>query len=243
MKKTTYYPQQIGDTLRTISPKTHASETYFQTTVKSTGKRQVIGQTRTHLIDMPIALNGFSTRPEDLVKLFIESYTKEGDTVLDLTCYQGLSGKICKELKRKWTGIDKNFYPTMLMVPTPEVKCLPIPKGLEKKESPIEGFGIFATEHFTEGTKIGVYEGEEMTLAEFKNKYGSDKRYCYTMKRVNKIIVSKHNRNFITFINDGVHNQEHPKVNVILKNRCLYALQNIEPGKELLLRYPSYYWK
>jgi site-specific DNA-methyltransferase (adenine-specific) len=115
MKKTTYYPQQIGDTLRTISPKSHASETYFQTSVKATGKRKVIGQTRTHLIDMPIALDGFSTRPEDLVKLFIQSYTKEGDSVLDLTCYQGLSGKICKELKRKWTGIDKNFLPSLLI--------------------------------------------------------------------------------------------------------------------------------
>jgi hypothetical protein len=243
MKKTSYYPQNIGSEERIIPAHSHSNETYFMSKVKPTEKKIIIGKVRNHFLDYPISLDGFSTRPHDIVKLFIESYTKEGDSVLDLTCYKGLSGMICKQLNRKWTGIDKHFYPTLLIVPPSSVQCLPLPKGLEKKESPIEGFGIFATQTFCKGEKIGEFEGDEMTLTEFKKKYASDKTYCYNMKRANKIIVAKHKRNFITFINDGKHNQEHPKVNVFMKQKFLYALQNIEPGEELLLEYPSYYWK
>ena len=59
---------------------------------------------------MNAVVDGFSTRPRELIELMIRSYTKEGDTVLDPTCYRGITGKICKEMKRKWIGIDKYFF-------------------------------------------------------------------------------------------------------------------------------------
>ena len=75
----------------------------------------MVGRYQTHLIQMPRKIRGFATRPDALVELFIKSYTDEGDTVLDPTCYQGLSGVIAKRLGRRWIGIDKNFFPKLLM--------------------------------------------------------------------------------------------------------------------------------
>jgi SET domain-containing protein len=80
-----------------------------------------------------------------------------------------------------------------------------------------------------------------MSAKEFRAKYGGDFQYCYRMGRANRVIVAKENRNFITYINDGVYGQAVPKVNVVLKKKCLYALRDIEAGEELLLDYGFYY--
>ena len=50
--------------------------------------------------------NTASTRCDDLVDFFIKTYTNEGDTILDLTCYDGLTGKRCDLLNREYIGID-----------------------------------------------------------------------------------------------------------------------------------------
>jgi DNA modification methylase len=61
---------------------------------------------------MPRDRDGFSTRPKALVELMINSYSKEGDTMLDLFCYKGLSYQ-CKG-DRKWIGVDKHFVPEIV---------------------------------------------------------------------------------------------------------------------------------
>ena len=116
-----------------------------------------------------------------------------------------------------------------------------LPRGLVLSGSPIHGIGVFATSAFTKGYCFGEFIGEEMSAKEFRAKYGGDFQYCYRMGRANKVIVAKENRNFITYINDGVHDQAVPKVNVVLKKKCLYALRDIEVGEELLLDYGFYY--
>ena len=67
------------------------------------------GKTRTHLLDMKRNIQGFSTRPDEMIDLFIKSYSQPGDTVLDIFCYKGISSNFCVD--RKWIGIDKYFYP------------------------------------------------------------------------------------------------------------------------------------
>tara|TARA_R100000654_G_scaffold28643_1_gene53268 strand:- start:538 stop:1248 length:711 start_codon:yes stop_codon:yes gene_type:complete len=47
-----------------------------------------------------------STRPDEMVDFFIKTYTNEGDTIFDLTCYDGLTGKRCEILNRKYIGVD-----------------------------------------------------------------------------------------------------------------------------------------
>jgi DNA modification methylase len=70
------------------------------------------GKTRTHFLDMKRNISGFSTRPDEMIDLFIKSYSKPGDTVLDMFCYKGVSSNFCSD--RKWIGIDKYFFPDIL---------------------------------------------------------------------------------------------------------------------------------
>ena len=54
------------------------------------------------------------------------------------------------------------------------------------KKSKIEGLGVFALDNIPKGTKIADYYGKEMTLKEFKERYGSYKEaslYTYSMRR------------------------------------------------------------
>lgn len=110
-KKNTYYRQQIGDEERDSS---WSSGSEYYGTVKPAKKTVMKGLTRTHYIEMHRSLDGFSTRPKEMVELMIKSYSAEGDTVLDLFCYKGLSGVVCKELNRNWIGFDKYHTPELL---------------------------------------------------------------------------------------------------------------------------------
>jgi site-specific DNA-methyltransferase (adenine-specific) len=109
-----YNPQRVGTEKRVI--KSSGKTRYvMEETLIDMEKQEVIGKYQTHLISMSRTLRGFATRPDEMIELFVKSYTNEGDVVLDPTCYMGLSGRICKALKRKWIGIDKYFYPEEIM--------------------------------------------------------------------------------------------------------------------------------
>ena len=110
-KKATYYRQQIGTEERRSTYMTNNS--YYGQTPK--GKSTIIkGKTRTHFLAMKRNIDGFATRPDEMVKLMIDSYSKEGDTILDLFCYNGISYKNAG--KRRWIGIDKYFFPPLFKV-------------------------------------------------------------------------------------------------------------------------------
>ena len=104
--KTTYYRQQIGDEERRSSWM-DVNEYYGKNVTQK--KTTLKGKTRSHFLQMKRDIKGFSTRPAEMVKLMIDSYTKEGDTVLDCFCYQGLSRTQCQG--RRWIGMDKHFLP------------------------------------------------------------------------------------------------------------------------------------
>lgn len=108
-KKNRYYAKRVGDKMGTEGGRyktSYVNESKIQETKK------VKGTYITHFLDMKREIRGFATRSDDMVKLFLEAYTKEGDVVLDPTCYKGLTGRICSQMGRKWIGIDKYFYPT-----------------------------------------------------------------------------------------------------------------------------------
>jgi DNA modification methylase len=64
------------------------------------------GRYPTTILDYKRAIKGDSTRPEELVDYFIKTYSNEGEKVLDLTCYNGLTGKRCVALGRRYLGVD-----------------------------------------------------------------------------------------------------------------------------------------
>lgn len=110
------------------------------------------------------------------------------------------------------------------------------------KKSKIEGLGVFAKEDIQKGTKIADYYGKEMTLKNFKSKYGEYKLNSlntYRMKRINKIIVAKQepfkSKNLTNYVNES------KKPNCILKKRALYTLNDVKKGEELTLKYPENY--
>jgi DNA modification methylase len=108
-KKNTYYRQQIGNEPRSSSWMT--TNEYYMKNV--TAKKTIIrGKTRTHLLEMKRDIQGFSTRPREMIDLFVQSYSKPGDTVLDMFCYKGASKESC--VGRRWIGIDKYFVPPVL---------------------------------------------------------------------------------------------------------------------------------
>ena len=110
-KKSVYYPQKIGNQPQKSTYMTK-SDYFGKDTKKSVSVNY--GKFRTHHITMKRDIQGYSTRPRELVELMINSYSKEGDTVLDLFCYKGLSYS-CKG-NRRWIGMDKHFIPHSIMM-------------------------------------------------------------------------------------------------------------------------------
>lgn len=108
-----YYPQRVGTEVRQVNRRGHTRYVHEET-LKPQEKQTVVGRYQTHLIQMKRTIRGFATRPDALIELFIKSYTKEGDTILDPTCYEGLTGVISQRLGRNWIGIDKHFSASML---------------------------------------------------------------------------------------------------------------------------------
>ena len=113
-KQNTYFPQRIGDKERTFLSRGITNYVDYEYLTPQEPK-VVKGFLQRHLIRMKSAVDGFATRPEALVELILNSYTKAGDTVLDPTCYRGLTGRVARRMGRRWIGIDKYFMPDMLM--------------------------------------------------------------------------------------------------------------------------------
>jgi len=115
-KKTTYYRQQIGDTPRASSYM--KVNDYYGKNIKQ--KKTILkGKTRTSFLDIKRDFNKFSTRPAEIVKLMIDSYSKKDETILDCFCYKGLSYLFKQD--RKWIGIDKYFFPDVLVNGPPKL--------------------------------------------------------------------------------------------------------------------------
>ena len=111
-QKTTYYRQQIGTEERESTWMT-PNDYYMKNVTKK--KTILKGKTRSHFLQMKRDTKGFSTRPAEKVKMMIDSYTKDGDTILDCFCYQGVSSTRCSG--RKWIGMDKYFVPDLILSP------------------------------------------------------------------------------------------------------------------------------
>ena len=108
-KRATYYPQRVGDEERTFVSD-GKTDYVNRATLTPQPVQTVKGFYQRHLITMKTVVDGYSTRPKELIELMIRSYSKEGDVVLDPTCYRGITGRICKAMNRKWIGIDKYFF-------------------------------------------------------------------------------------------------------------------------------------
>lgn len=111
--------------------------------------------------------------------------------------------------------------------------------------SPIQGQGLFAKQFIPARSKISYFDGVDMSYQDFKARYGNDPHpweFVYKRMPWQPVTVAKDCRNLITYVNDGVHGQLHPRVNCILKGGWLISNRTISPGEELLLAYHRSYW-
>lgn len=106
---------------------------------------------------------------------------------------------------------------------------------IEVRPSSIHGVGLFATQDIPANTRLADYHGEEMTLREFKERYGNDRRCTYLLRRANRIICGKGVDNVSHFCNESMN------PNVCCKLRGLYTMRDVMAGEELCLRYPANY--
>ena len=60
----------------------------------------------THLLEYKRRNHKYSTRPVELCEYMIKTYSNENDLVLDLSCSDGQSAIACKNLNRKYIGVD-----------------------------------------------------------------------------------------------------------------------------------------
>ena len=102
-------------------------------------------------------------------------------------------------------------------------------------KSPIAGMGVFATKDIPAGVKLADYEGEEMSLKDFKTQYGNDISHTYSLRRINRIISGKKYFNVSHYMNES------NTPNIILKQRGIYTLCTIKEGEEMFLKYPKRY--
>jgi len=143
-------------------------------------------------------------------------------------------------VKNEKTGGGGDEYPSL---PKATYKN----EWVEAKKSKIAGYGNFAKKDIPDGTKIADFIGDEMTMKEFKKKYGKPYAemtelhpYSYVMRRIHKIIVSSNPKYFTKNVVNYT-NEIPPNFNVVLKQRALYAIKNIKKGEELSLEYPKDY--
>ena len=104
-----YFPQRVGTEERIVH--NNGKSSYYGAITKQEPKK-VIGKLQTHFLEMDREIDGFSTRPRDMVRLIYDSYSKEGDVVLDTFCNDGMSSQCCEG--RHWIGIDLFHEPTKL---------------------------------------------------------------------------------------------------------------------------------
>lgn len=102
----TYNPQMIGDTF--YKKGTAGKSKYYGSRGEEKLKTNEghVGKYPTNVLIYPRHIRGFSTRCNELVDFFIKTYSNEGDTILDITCYNYLTGIRSKKLNRKYIGID-----------------------------------------------------------------------------------------------------------------------------------------
>ena len=108
-----YNPQMRGDKYyqkRNVKVGTEKNPYYGETGIKEGFNKNKghIGKFPNNIIEMPIRLGGACTRTKQMIEYFIKTYSNENSEVLDITCSDAITGKVCDELKRNYTGIDLN---------------------------------------------------------------------------------------------------------------------------------------
>lgn len=107
-KSGTYNPQMIGNTF--YKKKSAGKSKYYgfrSKNIKYEDKTEGhYGKYPNNVLYYKRHIRGFSTRPDELIDFIIKTYSNEGDNILDITCYNYLTGHRAIKLNRNYIGID-----------------------------------------------------------------------------------------------------------------------------------------
>eukprot|EP01049_Picozoa_sp_SAG25_P012219 SAG25_NODE_1616_length_2665_cov_3.756430_1_plen_281_part_00 len=166
-KQPTYNPQMVGDELHGYRgmKNTANSQGYYGELKggKGAGHRERYLNT---LLEFKISKGtGAGTRGTDIVDFFIKTYTNPGDAVLDISCYNAITGERCLALGRRYTGIDLN--PTegakqlggdYEVEPVADVEPLPrVPSDATTMGTSMEPFEVKVLELFARTGWVGKF--------------------------------------------------------------------------------------
>lgn len=109
-KLPTYHPQKTTNHVRKVSTRVakHQTDVYghmkndniYDSTERYPRSVQIISTDTQNTSLHP------TQKPVELMEYFIKTYTNDGDTVLDFTMGSGTTGVACKNLNRKFIGIE-----------------------------------------------------------------------------------------------------------------------------------------
>eukprot|EP01045_Picozoa_sp_COSAG04_P007189 COSAG04_NODE_370_length_15729_cov_5.743506_2_plen_1041_part_00 len=108
----TYNPQMVGDEFHKKRVVRHGgAEEYWGNSPDKNEEKVEGGHTGrypTTVLNYPIkkGAGGAATRCEEMVEYFVKTYSNAGDTVLDITCYDAITGGVCRDMGRSYIGID-----------------------------------------------------------------------------------------------------------------------------------------
>ncbi len=115
----TYNPQMEGDETYPYTLKSNFTSDYFGASGQNKTNRDIIVSGKGHIGKYPTTYKNWNirkskpksgiTRCDEQIDYFIKTYSNEGDTILDLTCCNGMVGDRCEKLNRKYIGIDIEF--------------------------------------------------------------------------------------------------------------------------------------
>ena len=120
-KQGTYNPQMEGDDFKPYEYKTNTTTDYYGYTSQNTTNKVIYDyeKTKGHNGKYPTTFKDWKirkinprsgiTRCDEQIDYFIKTYSNEGDTILDMTCCNGMVGDRCEILNRNYIGIDIEF--------------------------------------------------------------------------------------------------------------------------------------
>jgi len=120
-KQGTYNPQMEGDDFKPYEYTSNTTTDYYGYTSQNTTNKVIYDyeKTKGHNGKYPTTFKDWKirktnprsgiTRCDEQIDYFIKTYSNEGDTILDMTCCNGMVGDRCEILNRNYIGIDIEF--------------------------------------------------------------------------------------------------------------------------------------
>jgi len=108
-KAGTYNPQMIGDKIRNYGKQkdnTKGQEYYNKRKASPTTIYK--GYYPSTFLENKLKKRGGKSMSDDIITYFINTYSNEGDTILDMCCHNKVVGNLVKPLNRNYIGVDIN---------------------------------------------------------------------------------------------------------------------------------------